>query len=116
VAVIVALSAWPDAASPFGEVAHLRVPLASAIDLPGRTEPSARMSIKIAGLEYGPTTVGRDGRFSLPVVVPPGHRYGEGLAVDRLGNRRATKVDLLLPPTNPLACVMNPVRLPRTGV
>ena len=115
VAVLVAFAPWPHPDSVLGAIGTLLVPLASAIDLPGHTEPHARMSIEIAGVQYGPVQAGRDGRFHLPVVVPPGHRYGKGTAVDRAGNRRATRVDLLLPPTDQLACVVNPSRLPADG-
>jgi hypothetical protein len=112
VVVLVAFSAWPDPSSTYGTTGSLLVPLASAIDLPGTTEPLATMSIEIAGVKYGPTQAGADGRFKLPVVVPPGHRFGKGTAIDRVGNRRVAQVDLLLPPTDRLACVLTPARLP----
>ena len=112
VVVLTAFSAWPDPGSIYGAAGSLLVPLASAIDLPGTTEPHAEMSINIAGVSYGPTRAGADGRFKLPVVVPPGHRYGKGVAIDRAGNRRVVRVDLMLPPTDRLACVMTPTRLP----
>lgn len=116
VAVVVAFAPWPHPGSIHGTVGSLLVPLASAIDLPGRTEPNAQMSIDIAGTTFGPVRAAADGRFELPVIVPPGHRFGEGVAVDRAGNRRNTRIDLMLPPTDQLACVMNPRRLPADGV
>ena len=112
VVVLAAFSAWPDPGSVYGAAGSLLVPLASAIDLPGTTEPFAQMSLEIAGVSYGPTRAGQDGRFKLPVVVPPGHRFAKGTAVDRAGNRRVVKVDLMLPPTDRLSCVMTPTRLP----
>jgi hypothetical protein len=115
VAVLVAFAPWPHPDAVLGAIGTLLVPLASAIDLPGHTEPNAQMSIEIAGTHYGPVRARSDGRFQLPVVVPPGHRYGKGTAVDRAGNKRATRVDLLLPPTDQLACVVNPSRLPADG-
>ncbi len=116
VAVIVALSAWPHPQSVHGVFGAVRVPLASAIELPGQTEPNATMSITIAGQTYGPVQAAADGRFRLPVVVPPGYGTGIGTAVDRVGNRRTSPIDLMLPPTDQLACVMNPTRLPADGV
>lgn len=115
VAIVVAFAPWPIPDSVHGTFGRLFVPLATSIDLPGRTEPNAQMSINIAGVQYGPVQAGADGRFLLPVIVPPGYRYGEGLAVDRLGNKRRRKIDLMLPPTDQLACVMNPSRLPANG-
>ena len=73
------------------------------------------MSLEIAGNRYGPVSSDESGRFKIPVVVPPGQRFAQGLAVDRAGNRRKVKVDLMLPPTDQLACVMNPTRLPADG-
>jgi len=116
VAILAALAPWPHPQSVHGVFGRLLVPLATSIDLPGHTEPNAQMSIEIAGARYGPVQAGPDGRFSLPVVVPPGHRFGQGLAVDRFGNKRSAKIDLMLPPTDQLACVLSPSRLPADGV
>lgn len=115
VAVIVAFAPWPHPGSVHGAIGSLLVPLATAINLPGVTERNAEMSIEIAGVTFGPTRAGPDGRFELPVVVPPGHRYARGLAIDRAGNRRVSRLDLRLPPVDQLACVMNPRRLPADG-
>jgi hypothetical protein len=116
VVVIVAFAPWPHPQSVHGAIGSLLVPLASAIDLPGKTEHNATISVEIAGITYGPVVAGPDGRFKLPVVVPPGHRFGRGTAVDRAGNRKTTQVDLQLPPTDQLSCVQNPTRLPANGI
>lgn len=116
VAILVALSAWPHPESIHGVFGALRIPLASAIDLPGQGERDAEMRVKIAEVTYGPVRAGADGRFKVPVVVPPGVGLGKAMAVDRVGNRRTSDIDLMLPPTNQLACVMNPTRLPADGV
>lgn len=115
VAVVVAFAAWPHAQSAQGALGALRIPLASAIELPGTTEPEADFSIAIAGKRFGPVKAGSDGRFLVPVEVPPGYGTGQGLAIDRLGNRSAVTVDLALPPTKQLACVATPTRLPADG-
>ncbi|HEX4621917.1 MAG TPA: hypothetical protein VH208_10160, partial [Myxococcaceae bacterium] len=116
VVVIVAFAPWPHPQSVYGAFGSLLVPLASAIDLPGKTERNAQTWVEIAGITYGPVQAGADGKFKLPVVVPPGHRFGRGTAVDRAGNKRTMEVDLLLPPTDQLSCVHNPTRLPANGV
>lgn len=115
VAVIVAFAAWPHPQSVHGATGALRVPLSSAVDLPGRTEAQADISLVIGGTTFGPTRAGADGSFTLPVVVPPGYGLASGTAVDRLGNRRTVKIDLHLPRTDQLACVANPPRLPADG-
>ncbi len=116
VVVIAALEPWPHPQSIHGNFGRLLVPLATAIEIGGRTEPSAEYSMEIAGKKFGPVEAGPDGRFKLPVVVAPGYRYGNDLSVDRAGNTRRSKVDLRLPPTDQLACVLNPGRLPADGI
>ncbi|MEW5740419.1 MAG: hypothetical protein AB1938_15930 [Myxococcota bacterium] len=115
VAIIVAFSAWPHPQSVHGALGVLRVPLASAVEVPGRTEPGAEMRLTIAGNSFGPVTAAADGSFRLPVVVPPGYGSAIGEARDRVGNRRRTTMDLRLPPTDQLACVATPDRLPADG-
>ncbi len=115
VAVVVAFSAWPHPQSVHGAFGALRVPLAAAVDLPGKTEANADLSLVIAGKTFGPVHTGADGRFKLPVIVPPGYGTGMGTAIDRLGNRRTNPIDLALPPTDQLACVVNPTQLPADG-
>ncbi|XXF80763.1 hypothetical protein P2318_13700 [Myxococcaceae bacterium GXIMD 01537] len=115
VAILVALSAWPSPQSIHGAFGRVLVPLAASVELPGTTEPDAEIAIDIAGQRFGPARAGPDGRFRLPVIVPPGHRYGLGHVTDRLGNVRRTPIDLMLPPTDGLACVLNPQRLPADG-
>ncbi|MBF5044223.1 hypothetical protein FGE12_17630 [Aggregicoccus sp. 17bor-14] len=115
VAILVALSPWPHAQAVHGAYGSLRVPLAASVELPGRTERDASMAIEIAGVRYGPVRADHDGRFRLPVVIPPGHRFGRGRVVDPVGNVRNQEVDLLLPPTDGLACVLHPGKLPADG-
>lgn len=115
VAVIIALSAWPHPQSIHGVFGGLRVPLATAIELPGQTERDAQMTVEIAGVKFGPVKAAGDGRFRIPVIVPPGYGAATGTAVDTAGNRRTGRIDLRLPPTDQLACVMNPARLPADG-
>ncbi|MBJ6765827.1 hypothetical protein JGU66_34160 [Myxococcaceae bacterium JPH2] len=116
VAILVALSAWPHPQSVHGAYGQVLVPLAASVELPGTTEPDAQISVEIAGTRFGPVAAGTDGRFRLPIVVPPGHRFGKGQVVDRVGNVRRMPIDLMLPPTDGLACVLHPQRLPADGV
>ncbi|WP_187323519.1 hypothetical protein [Stigmatella aurantiaca] len=115
VAILVALSSWPHPQSIHGAFGRVVVPLAAAVNLPGETEPEANISIVIAGVKYGPVQAARNGSFRVPVVVPPGHRIGQGLIVDPAGNIQRRAIDLGLPQTDGLACVLNPQRLPADG-
>lgn len=115
VAVVVAFSAWPHPQSVHGAFGALRVPLAAAVELPGKTEANADLTLTIAGKSFGPVRTAADGRFRIPIVVPPGYGMASGTAVDRLGNKRSNPIDLALPPTDQLACVVNPTQLPADG-
>jgi len=91
------------------------VPLSAAIDLPGHTEPHVRISVEVGGRVFGPVTADDEGEFRIPVVVPPGERYGQGESVDALGTRRREPIDLELPPVSQLACAAWPRALPADG-
>lgn len=91
------------------------VPLAAAIDLPGHSEPGTRTTLTVGGRTFGPATADARGRFSIPIVVPPGAHLGAGDSVDQLGNRKRTEVDLRLPPIDRLACAGWPRALPADG-
>ena len=91
------------------------VPLSAAIDLPGHTEPHVRISVEVGGRIFGPVTADDGGEFRIPVVVPPGERYGQGESIDALGTRRREPIDLQLPPVSQLACAAWPRTLPADG-
>lgn len=115
VAIVVAFLPWPHPDAAEGAFGSALIPLASAVTLPGRTEPNASIAVEIAGRTFGPVRSDANGDFELPVVVPPGHRFGASIATDRVGNRRRKQLDLHLPATDQLACVVNPARLPADG-
>ncbi|MBI5547214.1 MAG: hypothetical protein HY901_25310 [Deltaproteobacteria bacterium] len=115
VAIVVAFAPWPHADASEGAFGALAIPLSSSVVLPGRSEARAQVAVEIAGRTFGPVPVDAQGGFEVPVVVPPGHRFGTAFTTDRLGNRRAKQVDLRLPPTDQIACVANPTSLPADG-
>jgi hypothetical protein len=91
------------------------LPVSAAIDLPGESEPGTRTTVTIGGRSFGPATADRRGRFTVPVVVPPGARWASAVTVDALGNRRDTRIDLRLPEVDRLACRAWPRVLPADG-
>ena len=115
VAVLLALSPRCPICPTPRAVGYAIVPVAAAIDLPGTAEPGVRTTVTIAGRSFGPAVADRAGRFTIPVVVPPGVRIGLGDSVDVLGNRRQTEVDLRVPPVNQLACAAWPTAVPADG-
>ncbi|WP_404362808.1 Ig-like domain-containing protein [Corallococcus coralloides] len=115
-AILVALSAWPHPQSVHGAYGRLLVPLATSVNLPGQSEPGGQVSLEVAGTRFGPVPVDAQGRFVLPLVVPPGYSLARGEVKDESGHVERLSIDLQLPPTDGLACVLNPQRLPADGV
>lgn len=115
IAIVVAFAPWPHADSSDGALGALAVPLSSAVNLPGRTEKNASISVEIAGKSFGPVPADGQGAFQVPIVAPPGHRFGAATTTDRLGNRSTKQLDLRLPPTDQIACVASPASLPADG-
>ncbi len=115
-AILVALSPWPHPQSVHGAYGRLLVPLATSVNLPGRSEPGGQVSLEVGGTRFGPVPVDAAGRFVLPLVVPPGYPLARGEVKDEAGHVERIAIDLQLPPTDGLACVLNPQRLPADGV
>jgi len=115
VAIVVAFAPWPHADSSEGALGAAIIPLSSSVALPGQTEPDVAIAVEIAGRTFGPVRSDDNGRFEVPVIVPPGHRLGASRATDRAGNSREKQVDLHLPATDQIACVANPSSLPADG-
>ena len=109
VAVLVAFVPWPHDDAPSGSLGALRVPLATAIELPGHAERAGvEVTARLGGMTFGPVRTGPDGRFQLPVVVPPGASRASGETHDRGGLRQSFPIELGLPEMPRLACVAAP--------
>lgn len=115
VAIIVAFAPWPSPQSVEGAFGVLRVPMASSVEVPGRAEPGAEVRLTLAEQTFGPVRAQADGSFRLPVVVPPGYGIATTTTVDRVGNKRTAKLNLMLPRVDQLACVATPTELPADG-
>jgi hypothetical protein len=96
-------------------VGYALIPLPGAIALPGTSEPGVRTTLVIGGRSFGPAVADAAGRFTVPVVVPPGARTGIAESVDALGNRKRKEVDLHLPAVSRLACAAWPRAVPADG-
>jgi hypothetical protein len=92
-----------------------RLPVAAAIELPGKSDPGVLTRVEIAGRTWGPVRADAEGRFSLPVVVPPGARWGLATSQSAVGNERRTKLDLGLSDEPGLHCASWPALLPADG-
>ncbi|HEY6002081.1 MAG TPA: hypothetical protein VIV57_04340, partial [Anaeromyxobacter sp.] len=115
VAVLIALSPrCPTCPTPRA-VGYALVPLSAAIALPGTSDPGVKTTVVIGGRSFGPAVADRAGRFTIPVVVPPGARAGIAESVDALGNRRRKEVDLHLPAVSRIGCEVWPRAVPADG-
>ncbi len=104
------------AASSVSDGAFVAAPLklAAHVTVDGEGEPGASMKIAVDGQPPAATTIGADGRFSLPLIVPPGG-HAVGVSVDALGNQQKRDIDLALPPFPRLLIAAVPAELPADG-
>jgi hypothetical protein len=91
------------------------LPIASAIDLPGRSEPEASLTVEVGGRTFGPVRADAAGRFAVPVVLPPGVAVARATAVDARGNARVVEVPIPVVAPDRLACLAWPEVLPADG-
>lgn len=92
-----------------------RLPISAAIDLPGRSDPGVATRVEVAGRSWGPVRADAAGRFSIPVVVPPGSRWASATSMSAAGNERRSRIDLQLPEAPGLHCAAWPPRLAGDG-
>src|SRR5512133_2604874 len=103
VAVLLALSPRCPSCKTPRAVGSATIPVAGAIDLPGRSDPGAVVTVSVRRRAFGPVRADAKGRFSVPIVVPPGARWARAFSVDQAGNRTTSAVDLRIPDPERLA-------------
>ncbi len=89
--------------------------LAARVTVNGEGEPGASMEIAVDGRLFGPEKIGADGRWALPLVVPPGG-HAVGTSTDKAGNQQKRDIDLHLPPFPRLLIGAVPTELPANGL
>jgi len=63
------------------------------VTVPGEGEPGGTMQITVDGRTFGPQPIGPDGKFAIPLVVPPGgHAVGLSIDAARQPNRSARSI------------------------
>jgi hypothetical protein len=97
-----------------GAFAAVPLKLAARVTVPGEGEPGGSMSITVDGKTFGPQPIDEQGRFAIPIVVPPGGR-AVGTSTDKLGNSERREIDLKLPPFPRLVLAAIPSQLPADG-
>jgi len=88
--------------------------LSARVTVPGEGEPGGTMQIAVDGRTFGPQPIGPDGKFAIPLVVPPGG-HAVGLSIDALGNQQKREIDLSLPPFPRQLLAAIPNELPADG-
>jgi hypothetical protein len=96
-------------------VGYAALPVSAAVNLPGHSDRGTRTTVTIGGRKFGPVVADARGRFTVPVVIPPGAHFADATTVDALGNRRETRIDLHLPEVDRLACAAWPPAVPADG-
>jgi hypothetical protein len=97
-----------------GAFAAATIRLAARVTVDGEGEPGARMQISVDGKPFPAVVIDEHGRFSVPLVVPPGGR-ALGVSVDKMGNEQRREIDLALPPFPRLVLSAVPPDLPADG-
>ena len=98
------------------EIGTAVVAFSAAITLKGRAEPGVHMIVSIGAQRFGPVLAAMNGDFTLPVVVPPGENWGQGIATDRLGNTSRSRINLYLPEVQRVHGFVFPAELVADGL
>ena len=76
----------------------LAVRLRAAASPAFRTDPGARVTVKVGDKDFGPVVAPADGNVHVPVVVPPGIDFALARSVNRYGKASQQLLDLKIPP------------------
>jgi hypothetical protein len=96
-------------------VGRVVIPITARVELPGKTAPRTKIMMTVAKRAFGPVVAPQDGKFVIPILVPPGYGKGKATSVDRVGNRKSAWINLFLPETNQLGLWAYPHALPADG-
>jgi hypothetical protein len=70
------------------------IELPARTKFPFRTDPSAIVTLSVAGRSFGPVTADGRGNVAIPIVVPPGVETAQATARGRFGGLKEMEVDL----------------------
>lgn len=80
------------------ELLWLALPMSGSDTMEIETKPGAKVVADVAGSTIGPLVADARGRLRLPMVVPPGVKFGTLHITDKLGNQNEMPLDLQPPP------------------
>jgi len=103
---LVLFAFWTGESPTLADVTVLALPCAGRTDLAIETEPSAQVTVEVAGARFGPRRADRQGRLKLPVEVGP-HAH-EARVIAELSDQSKIRVLPLSLPPSPWLLVTSP--------
>jgi hypothetical protein len=95
---LVLFAFWSGDSPALGDVTVLSLPCAGRTELSIETEPSAQVTVEVAGARFGPKRADRQGRLKLPVEVGP-HAHEARVIAELSDQSKIRVLPLSLPPS-----------------
>ncbi|HVP60038.1 MAG TPA: hypothetical protein VMT11_05745 [Myxococcaceae bacterium] len=103
---LVLFAFWSGDAPSLSEVTVLSLPCAGRTELAIETEPSAQVTVEVAGARFGPRRADRQGRLKMPVEVGPNAH--EARVIAELSDQSKIRVLPLNLPPSPWLLALDP--------
>ena len=95
---LVLFAFWSGDSPVLGDVTVLSLPCSGRTELSIETEPSAQVTVEVAGARFGPKRADRQGRLKLPVEVGP-HAHEARVIAELSDQSKIRVLPLTLPPS-----------------
>jgi len=95
---LVLFAFWTGESPTLADVTVLALPCAGRTELAIETEPSAQVTVEVAGARFGPRRADRQGRLKLPVEVGP-HAHEARVIAELADQSKIRVIPLSLPPS-----------------
>jgi hypothetical protein len=96
--ILVLFAFWSGDSPALGDVTVLSLPCSGRTELSIETEPSAQVTVEVAGARFGPKRADRQGRLKLPVEVGP-HAHEARVIAELSDQSKIRVLPLTLPPS-----------------
>ncbi|HZX41959.1 MAG TPA: hypothetical protein VFE93_08990, partial [Myxococcaceae bacterium] len=95
---LVTFAFWSGDAPALSDITVLSLPCAGRTELAIETEPSAQVTVEVAGARFGPRRADRQGRLKMPVEVGP-HAHEARVIAELADQSKIRVLPLNLPPS-----------------
>jgi len=95
---LVLFAFWSGEAPSLSDITVLSLPCAGRTELAIETEPSAQVTVEVAGARFGPRRADRQGRLKMPVEVGP-HAHEARVIAELADQSKIRVLPLSLPPS-----------------